>query len=367
VSGIVLTIALLVPAAVGAQTAIPGPCVDADLPHGARSRICVPLAGWNQQLVVFAHGYVDPTLPKGFYQLDFAGVNLPTLIQGQGFAFATTTYRQNGLAILEGADDIRNLVAAFTMQRGEPQKTIIVGASEGGLVAALLLEEPQNEFSSGLAVCAPVGSFRAQVNYVGDFRVLFDYFFPGVIPGTVVDIPDDVRMNWFKPGGYRDRVLFELSSNPGRAIELMRTSRAAYDPANLATIGPTTVNVLGYNVFGAIDAQDKLGGNPYGNQLRWYFGSSNDLRLNLRVQRYAASPVAVASMTKYETTGRLTRPMVTLHTRADDLVPFWHEPLYLTKVLLTGSSGLLPLPVDRYGHCNFTINELLTGFALAAQ
>jgi hypothetical protein len=32
---------------------------------------------------------------------------------GLGYAFATTTYRQNGLAILEGVDDIRELVAAF--------------------------------------------------------------------------------------------------------------------------------------------------------------------------------------------------------------------------------------------------------------
>ena len=70
----------------------------------------------------------------------------------------------------------------------------------------------------------------------------------------------------------------------------MRTSGAAFDPANPATIAQTTLNVLMYNVFGGTDAEDKLGGNPYGNRLRWYSGSSNDLRLNLRVQRYSASP-----------------------------------------------------------------------------
>ena len=41
--------------------------------------------------------------------------------------------------------------------------------------------------------------------------------------------------------------------------------------------------------------------------------------------------------------------------------------VYLAKVLLTGHSGLLPLPVDRYGHCNFNTNELLTAFALAVR
>jgi hypothetical protein len=365
VSGLVLAIALLLPVGAGAQTAVPGPCVDGDLPHGAKSKICVPLAGWNRQLVVFAHGYIAPQEELGFYHLDFGGVNLPLLVQSQGFAFATTTYRQNGLAILEGADDILNLVAAFRMQRGAPDRTIVAGASEGGLVAALLLEQPSSAFSSGLAACGPVGSFRAQVNYVGDFRVLFDYFFPGVIPGTVVDVPADVPPNWYTV--YLPRVLFALQSNPGRALELMRTSGAAYDPANPLTIGQTTANILWYNIFGGTDAENKLGGNPYGNQLRLYFGSSNDLRLNLRVQRYTASPAAVAEMGRYETSGRLKGSLVTLHTRKDDIVPFWHEPLYLAKVLLTGNRGLLPLPVDRYGHCNFTIDELLTAFALAVR
>ena len=59
-------------------------------------------------------------------------------------------------------------------------------------------------------------------------------------------------------------------------------------------------------------------------------------------------------MKKYETTGNLTRRLVTLHTTADGLVPFVHEPIYLAKVFLTGHSGLVPLPVNRYGHCTST-------------
>jgi pimeloyl-ACP methyl ester carboxylesterase len=364
VFGAVVALALLLPAAAGAQTPIPTPfglCPEGDLPHGTSWKICVPVTGWNGQLVVYAQGYVDVYQEKAFYHLDFGPVNLPLLVQSQGFAFATTTYRQNGLAILEGADDILNLVAEFTNQRGAPLRTIVAGASEGGLVAALLLEQSPEVFSPGLAACGPVGSFRGQVNYVGDFRVLFDYFFPDTIPGTVVDVPPDVAPNWTL---YVPQIIQKLQANPGRALELMRTSGAAFDPANPATIAQTTRNLLRNNVFGGTDAEDKLGGNPYGNRLRWYSGSSNDLRLNLRVQRYSAHPTALAVMTQYETTGRLTRPLITLHTQGDEVVPFWHEPLYLLKVLLTGHSGLLPLPVARYGHCSFTPNELLTAFAL---
>ena len=70
----------------------------------------MPPVGWNQQLVVFAPGYAAPGPLLNFHDLTLGGVNLPALVLSQGYAFATTSYRQNGLAILEGADDIRELV-----------------------------------------------------------------------------------------------------------------------------------------------------------------------------------------------------------------------------------------------------------------
>ena len=177
--------------------------------------------------------------------------------------------------------------------------------------------------------------------------------------------PPDVLINWTTV--YLPAVQKALVANPGRALELMRTAKAAFDPANLATIIQTTSNVLSYNVFGGPDAEAALGGNPFGNLFRLYYGSSNDLRLNLRVQRFAASPAALAAMIPYETNGHLTRRLVTLHTTADEIVPFSHETLYLAKVLFSGHTGLVPLPVSRYGHCNFTATEILTAFGLTVQ
>ena len=364
VSGLVLTVALLLP--VGALAQIPPPplCNEGTLPSGAKALICVP-PGWNQQLVVYAPGYAAPGPELNFHDLTLGAVNLPALVLYQGYAFATTSYRQNGLAILEGADDIRELVTAFTVRVAPPQRTFMTGGSEGGLVAALLLEQSPEMFTSGLAACGPVGTFRGQVNYIGDFRVLFDYFFPDVIPGSAIDVPFYVVQNWLTT--YLPAALQALKDNPTRALELMRTSKAAYDPANLDTIAETAKQVLTYNIISTADAAVKLGGNPYGNQFKLYLGSSNDLRLNLRVERFAASAAAVAEMKKYETTGNLTRRLVTLHTTADGLVPFVHEPLYLAKVLLTGHSGLVPLPINRYGHCTFNGAELLTAFALTVQ
>ena len=115
VSGVVVAIALLVPVGAVAQTPPPLPCAEGTLPSGAKSLICVPPVGWNQQLVVFAPGYAAPGPLLNFHDLTLGGVNLPALVLSQGYAFATTSYRQNGLAILEGADDIRELVTAFTV------------------------------------------------------------------------------------------------------------------------------------------------------------------------------------------------------------------------------------------------------------
>jgi pimeloyl-ACP methyl ester carboxylesterase len=359
---ILLVGATLPPGVAAAQTATPGPCVPGQLPSGALSLVCVPAAGWNGELVVFAHGYVPFNQPLNFYHLTLAdGTPLPALVQSLGYAFATTSYRQNGLAILEAVDDIRQLVSAF----GSPVRTHLAGVSEGGLVATLLAERWPELFASALAACGPIGSFRAQIDSFGDFRVLFDYFFPGIIPGSAIDIPPAVIASWQTV--YIPRVTAALASNPARALELMRVSRAAHDPANPATIANTTINMLGYNILGTNDAVGKLGGNPFGNRARWYFGSRNDLRLNLSVKRFTASPVARAALRNYETNGDLSIPLVTLHTTADEVVPFWHQLLYLPKVDLSGRGRFFPLPAVRYGHCNFTTKEVLGAFLLAVR
>ena len=147
----------------------------------------------------------------------------------------------------------------------------------------------------------------------------------------------------------------------------MRVARVAYDPADFTTVIRSAIAILQYNVLGLNDAIATLGGNPYGNRLRWYFGSSNDLRLNLLIRRYDAAPAAVAAMNAYETNGDLSIPLVTIHTTADEIAPFAHELLYLPKVDRTGRGLFLPVPVARYGHCNFTGTEIGLAFLFTAN
>ena len=145
-----------------------------------------------------APGYAAPGPLLNFHDLTLGGVNLPALVLSQGYAFATTSYRQNGLAISRAPTISANSSRPSPSGSRPPQRTFMTGGSEGGLVAALLLEQSPGMFSSGLAACSPVGTFRGQVNYIGDFRVLFDYFFPEVIPGSAIDVPFYVVKDWVK-------------------------------------------------------------------------------------------------------------------------------------------------------------------------
>jgi pimeloyl-ACP methyl ester carboxylesterase len=362
----ILLLALLLTLVAGRRAdaqAVSGPCQDGVLPGGALSRICVPNFGWNGQLVVFAHGYVAFNEPLDFYHLELSDeTDIPTLVQTLGFAFATTSYRQNGLAILEGVDDMRELVDAFKAAHGAPLRTYVTGVSEGGIIAALLAERSPDMFTGALATCGPIGSFRGQVNYVGDFRVLFDYYFPDVIPGSPISIPSHVINKWDTV--YQPHVIAAIAANPPAALELLRVAHVPFEGSNPATIAQSVVGVLWYNIFGTNDANGKLGGNSYENRFRWYFGSSDDLRLNLRVRRFRATAAALTALKAYETTGDLRIPLVTLHTTRDEIIPFWHELLYLIKQRPRERGVFLPIPVDRYGHCEFTAAEVLAAFGV---
>lgn len=360
----VLVLGLAAPAY--AREAVPGPCEEGRFPTGALWKICVPAAGWNQQLLVYAHGYV-PDIPGrselGFYDVLPDGTKLSTLVQRVGFAYATTSYRQNGLAILEGVEDVRDVVRLFRERVGEPTRTYATGGSEGGLVAALLAERSPELFTGALAACGPIGSFRFQINYFVDFRVVFDHFFPGVFAGSPVDIPRREITAWLD-GSLPAQVRYRLEQQPSRALELMKVSRAPHDPERFETVTSTALSILAYNVLATNDARAKLGGNPFDNRSRWYSGSSNDVRLNRWVRRFAADPAAIEALRQYETSGRLSIPLVTMHTTGDDTVPFTHEVLYSFKLRPNDRGSFIPLPILRYGHCNFTVPELLTAFAV---
>jgi hypothetical protein len=335
---------------------------------GAAYRICMPDGKWNGNLVIFAHGYVSTTEPLGIPEDQLSlpdGTSLPTLITSLGYAFAVSGYSVNGLAVLQGISDSADLVTVFTTTIGQPQKVLIVGPSEGGLVTALSVERYPNIYDGGLAACGPIGDFPTEINYLGNFRIVFDYFFPHVLPGSPVSVPTEVMTDWNTV--YIPAIEAAVNANPAATAQLLKVTGAAVgsDPA---TTLETIENVLWYCVFSTNDAEAKLGGQPFDNSHKIYTGSSNDLLLNLLVPRFTADPAAVAAMKdNYNTTGLLTRPLVTMHTVGDPIIPYWHETLYTLKTLSTSSAALRTnFPIQAYGHCNFNAKQALVAFLTLA-
>lgn len=365
-------IALLPVTARAAEPSIPAACEDGAQPSGALYRICMP-AQWNNRLVVYAHGYVAPNRPVGIpeeqMRLPGSALTVDQVVTGQGYAFAASSYRVNGLAIPEGVADLVELVDLFTQQQGEPTQVLLVGVSEGGQITALAVERHSAIFDGGLAICGPYGDFAAQVNYFGDFRVLFDYFFPGLIPGSAVEVPVELLDAW-ETGFYTDTVRPAITdpANAAAVEQLLAVSGAPHDPTNPTSREHTIKDVLWYNILATNDAIEKLGGQPFGNQERHYTGSANDEQLNQQVTRFSADAAALAAIaTDYETTGVLTAPLVTMHTTGDPVVPYFHATRYVFKTISADNIALHEqASFPRYGHCQFAPLEVLGGFGRLA-
>ena len=335
---------------------------------GALFKIWMPEA-WNGELVLFAHGYVDPTQPVEIPESQLTmddGTYIPDLVTEMGYAFATTSYRENGFAVQEAIIDLVELEFKFEELFPEPEFVYLVGASEGGLITVKSLEM-KKLYDGGLALCGPIGDMQAQVNYIGDFRVLFDYFFPGTLPGSPIHIPDELIQNW--DSKYVPKILQLLQDYPERTLQLIRCARAPIDPDDPTTIPQTVLGVLWYNVFATNDLVERVGGNPYDNTDRLYHGSGDDQYLNANVQRFAADPQALQNLKRFfDTTGQLNRPVVTMHTVGDQIVPAWHERYYREKVFPENGRIMYTNQfIWRYGHCNFTKDEVLAGFELMVE
>jgi pimeloyl-ACP methyl ester carboxylesterase len=341
-------------------------CTDGTTSGGALTRVCFP-AEWNGDLILYAHGYVQPDAPLAIPDNLIGGASVADLINALGYAYATTSYRANGLVADVAVDDmvlLEELVRRTV--RPDPIQVYIAGVSEGGLVAALAAERQPDRYTGALAACGPIGDFTRQLDYFNDVRVVFDYLFPGVIPGSPIDPPAEVRSGW--TATYAPAVAAAVENDPGAALDLATVTGIPAEGLAPADLGVAVADILWYNVFGTADAQERLGGQPYDNQDRVYQGSSDDAALNASVARFAAATTARASLSRFETNGDPSAPISIIHTTGDPIVPFFHQPLYADKVADAGRSELLErTDVDRFGHCTFTSSEILAAFGALPQ
>jgi pimeloyl-ACP methyl ester carboxylesterase len=358
----------------GASGALPG--------SGALYLICVP-PGFDPatgSLVVYAHGSVPPQLAVALPDDEVAGLPVSQIVTGVlGLAYATTSYRANGLVVVDATQDLQRLVAKFRELYGPiGGKTYAVGTSEGGLIATLATERHPQLFDGTLAACAPIGDFQRQINYFNDFRLAFDFFFPssltGILLGNPIDIPEAVITAFGTPSSPGPLALAIAGAvlTPALAANTNALLAAADIPLQLPGSDPNEVvefilRLLAYNILFTNDAQDVLGGQPYDNVAPTDYDRVID---GLTVPSFAADQPALSHLrAKYETSGRLTSPLVTLFNINDPIVPSWHEEVYQAKVSEAGATELLVAQIGstQFGHCEFALQEVLGAFGALSQ
>jgi hypothetical protein len=344
-----------------ASPAVADEVIDGQFGPGALYRLVRPTV-WNGSLVLYAHGIVSTNAAVA---LPVEGDVITGILAPRGFAVAFSSFSENGWAVKDGAQRTHQLLGIFTATFGRPTRVYIGGASLGGLIAIKLVEEHQGLFAGALPTCAVAGGARRQFDYMGHTRVLFDFFYPGVLPGNAGEIPPglDVTQAVIIPA------LAAMQSNPAGAFAIAQIDQTPVPSASVPELLQSMVTALAAHATSLSDLLARTHDHPYFDNAGTQYTGALDPALLAAINggagRFAASPSALNYLAhEYDPSGDLRIPMLMLSTARDPLVPGFHQTSYLEAVAATGRSDLLvPRQIDRYGHCVFTPTDLASAFA----
>ena len=115
---------------------------------GARFSIANPPGAWNHRLLLLAHGYRPDTAPL-IADLNPERVWIKAVLD-EGWIVATTSYRRNGVVIGDAIADLDALRSFIATAYGDPERTVLVGESMGGLVATIMAERDKGPYDGAL-------------------------------------------------------------------------------------------------------------------------------------------------------------------------------------------------------------------------
>ena len=184
-----------------------------------------------------------------------------------------------------------------------------------------------------------------------DLRVVFDHYFPGLLPAPG-QIPPD-----FDREAVRPRLQRQLELAPDRAAIVRRFAGVGSD-AELATLLGLFTHILG-------DLWRRGGGAPIGNEDVVYSLGPGGEDINGAVARYRTNPEAVRYLTRYyRPIGRLEVPLVSIQNLYDPIVPAAVMNEYPLMTETSGSGSLfVQRVVPHAGHCAIQPTEIDAGIA----
>lgn len=340
---------------------------------------------WNGEAIYFAHGIRPPLDPVSLDVDQDSLFEVRDAFGAEGYAFAYSSFSENGLAVKDGAQRTHQLRGLLTSAlHGQPKRNWLAGGSMGSLIGLDLVEQYPGEYDGLLALCGMVGGTPRELQYVGDVRSLFDFFYPGVLPGNAISVPE-IPLT-------RDQVIAlvvgAISSNPLGMYAIASTAQtplpyvpsgSVTNPSSLAfqSLVGSLVYALYYQLLGTNDVVDHTHGHsPYGNRgVIYTLGTpvipnpqllaSMIAQANAGMARYDISRDASNYLDKYYVpTGKLQIPVLTVHNLWDPLDPYFHETDLATIVGNAGAQNmLLQRAVPNYGHCDqFPTSFVMSSF-----
>lgn len=326
---------------------------------------------WNGTAIFYSHGIRDVLEPVSLRDQDNLGVireNLGRL----GYAVAYSSYSENGFAEKDGAQRTHQLRGLFTSVFGTPSRSLLVGHSLGGLIALELADRFSSQYDGVAAMCSIAGGSQAEIDHVVNVRLLFDLFYPGILPGQF-DNPLDGGM--ITPA-QQAQIVGAITANPTGLFIMASIAQTGLDfnpasPQAQTQLVTSLITALTFHARGRDNVLSFTNGKfPFDNSQTVYSAAAIPLlppnvlgpalaQVNATVPRTSGDPSALNYLDHHFTpAGSLAIPTITLHNRWDPLVPFFHEPLFASRVSAAGASALLVQRVrPAFGHCNFDVAD----------
>ena len=317
---------------------------------------------WNGRLVIFIHGLVDPARPLALPTLGAAADTL----RAHCSALAYSSFSENGWAVKDGAQRTHELGELFAARFGEPSHTYLYGQSMGGLIALDLAESYPTQYAGVLAECGILGGSFERFRYMFDVRLLFDFFYPDVLPGSVLAVPEPID-------------LVNQIRLPARAVMLANPDGArsiasvVQTPVPFSSDAELVMSIEDQLFRHAREVNDIIarghGEPPVGNRDVEYTGALDPGLLeaiNSSVPRFDAGRYAAhyASL-YYEPNGELAVPVLTLFTTRDPALPaVMNELVYQERVATAGRLAFLRRQQSSvaYGHCTSRLADRVAAF-----
>lgn len=335
--------------------------IEGETGPGALYSMSIPAAGWNGDLILYCHGYINPELPVSLPDEEY----LRNQFSALGYGFALSSYSDNGWVVMDALIRTQQLIELFTLNFGEPGDILAIGPSMGSMIPIMLAEKNSDIIDGALAISSFLGGTELLFERFLHIRVLFDYYYPDILPGGPFTIPEDVNFDT----EVTPLIVGAILANILPAFELAAADQASmvyHSPEELfeAIIYPLHLFFVGGN-----DLLERTHGHIMVENIdtNYSIGGISAPDVNTGVERFEATPDAQMYLKKwYEPSGDLKVPLMSVNTTRDPAVPIFHQTIYADRAVAEGASDLLfQIAIDRAGHIDSVTDDEIINSTIA--